>query len=229
MLLFSALPGLSKDGSVASMNQFDILFDSAKPFYNNGDPGHDFAHVERVIANCRAIGASAGANLELLLPAALLHDVVNLPKNHPERLAASDMAAKKSAELLKSAGYLEEQIQKIKEIITEHSYSLGKKPSSIESAVLQDADKLDALGAIGIMRTVTCGAKMGSSYYDLNEPFVKTRPLNDKAFTIDHFETKLLKLAALMNTEAGRLEAAKRTSFMKEFLSQLSREIQVGS
>jgi uncharacterized protein len=207
------------------MIRFDVLLEKAKPFYDNGDPGHDFTHVQRVIANCERIGSKENANLDLLLPAALLHDVVNLPKNHPERKAASEMAAQKSQHILEAAGYSSEEILKIKEIITEHSYSLGKKPSTIESAVLQDADKLDALGAIGIMRTVTCGAKMGSTYYDPNEPFVKTRALNDKAFTIDHFEVKLLKLVDLMNTEAARKEALIRTGFMKQFLSQLANEI----
>lgn len=207
------------------MQRLEHLIDKAKPLYNNGDPSHDFAHVERVMQNCRTIAAQTPANLELLLPAALLHDIVNLPKNHPERLQASAHAARRSHEILTESGYSENEIQKIKEIIIEHSYSLGKKPSTIESAILQDSDKLDALGAIGIMRAVTCGTRMGSSYYDTHEPFVKSRELNDKAFTVDHFFTKLLKLPDLMNTDAGREEGLRRAQFMTGFLTQLKSEI----
>ena len=207
------------------MQKIEVLLEKAKVFYDNGDPSHDFAHILRVIENCRRFGATVNANLELLLPAAILHDVVNLPKNHPERLQASQMAGEKSRQVLSDAGYNEIEIAKIVEIITEHSYSLGRKPSSIESAVLQDADKLDALGAIGIMRTVTCGCRMGSSYYDPSDPIPNERALNDKAFTVDHFFAKLFKLSALMNTEAAKLEANQRTQFMKDFLKQLTEEI----
>jgi uncharacterized protein len=176
--------------------------------------------------NCKRIGATVGADLALLLPAAILHDVVNLPKNHPDRLAASSQAARKSEEILRDSGYGETEIQRIAEIITEHSYSLGKKPSSIESAVLQDADKLDALGAIGIMRTVTCGCRLGAAYYSGQDPFAATRKLNDKAFTLDHFYQKLFKLPELMNTETAKAEARERVAFMRAFLDQLRSEIQ---
>jgi uncharacterized protein len=136
------------------------------------------------------------------------------------------MAAEKSKQILEECGYMADEIQKIREIITEHSFSLAKKPSTIESAVLQDADKLDAIGAIGIARAFTCGCKLGSSYYDPAEPMPKNRPLNDKSFTIDHFFVKLLKLQDMMNTEPARREAAERTRFMKSFLEQFSSEIQ---
>jgi uncharacterized protein len=213
------------------MNRLDQLLKKAEVFYQNGDPGHDMAHVKRVMALARRIGHSEGANLEILLPAAILHDVVNLPKNHPERLAASAMAAEKSQMILRECGYSASEITLIAQTIVEHSYSLGKKPSSPESAVLQDADKLDALGAIGTMRAVTCGAKLGSSYYSANEPIAwtetRTRDLNDKEFTIDHFFKKLFNLPDLMNTEMGRREANARVQFMRSFLTQLQNEIEI--
>lgn len=207
------------------MQRIDVLLEKARPFYDNGDPAHDFVHIQRVVGNCKGLGVAVGANLELLLPAAILHDVVNLPKNHPERLTASRMAAEKSERILQESGYNDSEIKQIAEIITEHSYSLGKKPSSIESAVLQDADKLDALGAIGIMRTVTCGCRLGSSYYSVTDPFASSRELNDRSFTIDHFFTKLFKLPELMNTETAKKEAQKRVEFMRSFLGQLGDEI----
>jgi uncharacterized protein len=207
-------------------NRFEQLINMTRGKYeNNGDPGHDFAHITRVIENCRKIGATVGADLEILLPAALLHDVVNVSKNHPDRMRASRQAADEAAGILRFVGYLEDEIQKIQLVIMEHSYSLGMKPSCMESAVLQDADRLDALGAVGLMRTVTCGAKMGAAYYDLTDPFANERGLDDRKFTLDHLYAKLFKLAEMMNTEAGRTEASIRTDFMKTFVQQLKSEI----
>ncbi len=207
------------------MNRLEILFELAKGFYDNGDPGHDLNHIRRVMATCYRIGELERANLDVLLAAALLHDVVNVPKDHPQRFLASEKAADCAANLLHEANFDKGEIDKIMVVIKEHSYSRGLHPSSIESAILQDADKLDATGAIGIMRTVTCGARMGAAYYDMNEPFAQTRDLNDRAFTIDHFYTKLLKLPDLMNTKAGADEAQRRVVFMKSFLDQLRSEL----
>jgi len=207
------------------LKRIDALFNQAKVFYENGDPAHDLAHIVRVMDNCRRLGPPEGADLEILLAAAILHDVVNLPKNHPDRLKASAMAAQKSRELLRLAKFSEDEIERIGQVIVEHSYSLGKKPSSVESAVLQDADKLDAVGAIGIMRTITCGTRMGSSFYSLKEPFPETRPLEDRLYLLDHFYVKTLKLWELMNTEAGKKEAKERTAFMHAFLAQLKSEL----
>ncbi|APR82575.1 metal-dependent phosphohydrolase [Minicystis rosea] len=201
------------------------LVEVIRPRYDNGDPGHDFAHVERVMKSCTRIAESVGADLSIVLPAALLHDVINVPKNHPDRAAASAKAAEEARDILRDAGYAPAEIERIAVVITEHSYSLGKAPSCLESAVLQDADRLDALGAVGIMRTVTCGCKMGARYYDAAEPFAKTRPLDDERNTLDHFYVKLLKLADTMNTEIARREAARRTELMHAFLRQAEGEI----
>ena len=140
-------------------------------------------------------------------------------------MQASQLAASRSTQFLEELKFSKEEIRKISEVIVEHSFSLGKKPSSIESKILQDADKLDALGSIGIMRTVSCGSQMGTNYYSEDQAFAVTRELNDKAFTIDHFFTKLLKLPDLMNTQLAKEEATRRAKFMNEFLSELKREL----
>ena len=150
---------------------------------------------------------------------------MNVPKNHPDRAGASLKAAAEAAGILRSVGYSEAEIERIGHVIAEHSYSLGRAPSSIESAVLQDADRLDALGAIGLMRTVTCGALMGAVYYDLAEPVAQSRDLDDKKFTLDHLYVKLFRLAEKMNTPAGKTEALQRTEFMRAFVTQLQHEI----
>lgn len=206
--------------------RLDALISRIRPRYEtNGDPGHDFAHVQRVMQSCRALALAEGADLTIVLPAALLHDVINVPKNHPDRLVASAKAAAEARGILAEAGYSAAEIDRIAVVIEEHSYSLGKKASCLESAVLQDADRLDALGAVGVMRTVSCGVKMGARYYDEHEPIAKARALDDKKNTLDHFYVKLLKLEAGMNTKTARAEATRRTEFMRTFLHQVEGEI----
>ncbi len=210
------------------MTRIEQLFELAQGFYTSDDPGHDLAHIQRVMQTCSRLATAERANGEIALAGAILHDIVNLPKNHPERKRASQMAAEKGQELLRQVGFSATEIDHVSQVVIEHSFSLGKKPSSIESAILQDADRLDALGAIGVMRTVSCGVRLGAGYYSSVDPFARGRDLDDHSFTIDHFSTKLFKLPELMNTESARAEANARVGFMRDFLQQLEREISLG-
>jgi uncharacterized protein len=189
------------------------------------DPGHDALHLQRVVQNCRALGEHHPCDMRILLAAALLHDVVNVPKNHPDRIHASQQAADRAGAFLAQCDYTTEEIARVHRVILEHSFSAGHRASSIESQILQDADRLDALGAVGIMRTVTCGAKMGSRYYSKDELIPKTRLKDDRAFTIDHFFVKLFALAETMNTSFAKEEAERRVVFMKSFLRQIETEV----
>ncbi len=208
------------------MQQLEELIVLAKPIYENfNDPSHDFAHINRVINLSKKIGEIEGANLDILLPAALLHDIVNIPKNHPDRSKASEMAADKASEMMSLVGYDQDLIARVHKAIVEHSFSRGEKPTSIEAAILQDSDRMDALGAIGIMRMVTVGTKFGANYYQVNDPLAKNRDFADKEFSLDHFYTKLFKLPELMNTDAARAEALRRADYMKDFIEQLMSEI----
>ena len=191
----------------------------------NEDPSHDWLHVERVSHWCRRIGSELEADLSTLLPGALLHDIVSVRKDHPERAAASAAAARAAEPLLAACGYDRAEIDSIQTIIREHSYSAGHKPSTLESAVLQDADRLDALGAIGVLRLVTCGVRMGAQYYDADEPFARQRQLNDRMYSLDHFFTKILQLPARFNTAPGKREAERRVQFVRQFLDQIGSEI----
>jgi uncharacterized protein len=206
-------------------SRFSRLLQAVQPHYDNGDPGHDFAHVKRVMNAAKRIAEDVGADLNIVMPAALLHDVINVPKNSPDRIAASAKASEAAKIHLRAADYNEAEIERICTVILEHSYSLVKAPSSLESAVMQDADRLDALGAVGMMRTTSCGVKMGARYYDPDEPIAQTRALDDKVNTLDHVYVKLLKLAAKMNTDIGKREAKKRTEFMLAFMTQVASEI----
>ena len=109
--------------------------------------------------------------------------------------------------------------------IRDHSYRRGAAPESALGRALQDADRLDALGAIGIFRTLACGARMGAELYDPDDPWARHRELDDRRFTLDHFFTKLLDLPDTMNTAAARREGRARVEEMRCFLAHLGQEI----
>lgn len=207
------------------MSNLEKLISTVRAKYKSIDPSHDFSHITRVVKTAQKLAAAEKANVELVSAAAYLHDIVNLPKNHPDRSRASELASQMSRNILAEIGYDEEMINAICVVVLEHSFSKGLRPSTIESAILQDADRLDALGAIGIMRTISCGTLMQASYYNVNDPLAKEREYDDKSFSLDHFYIKLYKLPELMNTEAAREEANYRIKFMNSFVDQLISEI----
>jgi uncharacterized protein len=189
------------------------------------DPAHDLPHLRRVVANARWLADVEGANEAVVLPAAWLHDCVVLPKDSPQRAQASRLAAEKAGHFLRQIGYETSLIPAIEHAIAAHSFSAGIPPETLEARVVQDADRLDALGAIGIARTLLLGGAMGKPLYDEAEPLPQTRVADDRANVIDHFYTKLLKLAGMIHTDAGRQEAERRTNLMRFYLAELEREV----
>src|SRR2546430_3478348 len=189
------------------------------------DAAHDEGHVRRVVANAKKLAEAEGADLAVVLPAAWLHDCVAIAKNSPERTSASRLAAERAGELLRAAGYPAQHIPAIEHAIEAHSFSARVSPQTLEAKVVQDADRLEALGAVGIARTLITGGANGTPFYDLSEPFPITRVPDDRTSIIDHFFTKLLTLAATMQTAAVHAAAQQRAQFLKEFLTQLGREI----
>jgi uncharacterized protein len=189
------------------------------------DPAHDLAHVHRVVANARRLAAAEGADMAVVLPAAWLHDCVVLPKDSARRSLASRLAAEAAGDFLRQIDYPPAHIPAIEHAITAHSFSAGIPPQTLEAKVVQDADRLDALGAIGIARTLMLGGVMGKPLYDGDEPLPRTRTADDRANVIDHFYVKLLKLAERMHTATGRREGERRTRLMRVYLEELGREL----
>ncbi len=187
------------------------------------DPGHDLAHALRVALWTLRLGGECDPREAVA--AALLHDAVNVSKSSPERAKASALSARLAARKLPGAGFDARAVERICEAIEDHSFSRGAVPKSPLGKTLQDADRLEALGAIGVMRTASCGAAMGAKYFDEADPWARRRGLDDVRYSVDHFFTKLLRLEATLNTEAGRAEARRRTEFMRAFLRQLGEEI----
>jgi uncharacterized protein len=189
------------------------------------DPGHGLAHLERVVANALRLASEENARIEVVLPAAWLHDCVHVAKDAPERAQASRRAAEHAQNFLRGAGYPEQLLPDIRHAIEAHSYSAGIVPRTLEAQVVQDADRLDALGAIGISRCIAVGAALGRPLYERDDPFCTARAPDDRGASIDHFYSKLLKLAGTMQTPAGRREAERRTAFLGVYLAQLASEI----
>ena len=191
----------------------------------DADPGHGPAHLERVVATALRLAAEEGARLEVVLPAAWLHDCVHVAKDSPERASASRLAADHALRFLESAGYPTAVLPDIRHAIEAHSFSARMAPQTIEAKVVQDADRLDALGAIGLARCIAVGAALDRPLYVPGDPFCRARRPDDFGATVDHFYAKLLKLAGTMQTDAGRREAERRTDFLRAFLAQLESEI----
>jgi uncharacterized protein len=189
------------------------------------DPGHGPAHIERVAATALKLAAEEGARVDVVLPAAWLHDCVHVAKDSPDRARASRLAADRALRFLEDAGYPSACLPDIRHAIEAHSYSAAITPRTIEARVVQDADRLDALGAIGLARCIAVGAALGRPLYEAEDPFCRLRAPDERGASVDHFYAKLLKLAATMQTEAGRREAGRRTAFLNGFLRQLESEI----
>jgi len=189
------------------------------------DPAHGLVHLRRVVATAVRLATEEGARIDIVLPAAWLHDCVHVAKDSPDRPLASRLAAAHAISFLQQAGYPSEALPEIAHAIEAHSYSAGIPPRTVEAKVVQDADRLDALGAIGIARCVAVGAALGRSLYEPDDPFCERRQPDDSGASVDHFYTKLLKLAGTMQTAAGRREAGRRTAFIHAFIEQLRSEI----
>ena len=206
------------------MTVLDLIKTDIKKIMHN-HTAHDFDHIMRVYKNAQQIIKKEKANEKLVLSAVLLHDIVSFPKSDKCSKNSSIESAKKAKIILKKYDFTLDEITIVCDAISEHSFSQKKIPKTIEGKILQDADRLDALGAIGIARVFATGGSLRRSFYNLDDPFCKKRIPDDKTWTLDHFFEKLLKLEFLMNTKSGKIEAEKRTEILKDFLKQLKYEI----
>lgn len=189
------------------------------------DPAHDFLHVQRVLNNAQRILAEMEADREIVEPATLLHELFNYPKGHPDAHLSGDVRAEQAALVLDELHYPRDKREWVLDCIRNHSFSRGVVPAHVEGRIVQEADRLDAIGAIGIARLFATCEAMGRPFYDAADPFAARRPPDDKAFGVDHFYGKLFRLADGMHTEVARRLAAQRTAFMHDYLAQLRLEI----
>jgi uncharacterized protein len=191
----------------------------------DAEPAHDFFHVERVVSNAITIARAESASEAVAGTAALLHELFSLPKNDPRSHEAGDICAEHAHELLVREAAPVAIVAPVVAAIRDHAFSKGVVPEALESKVLQDADRLDALGAIGLARMWATCADMKRPFYSPVDPFCASRSPDDKAWGLDHVFKKLLVVPERLHLGTSRAMAAERVSFLRAFLDQLRSEI----
>ena len=198
------------------MNKSEILEltkNHIKQTFLDEGTGHDYFHIERVVTNAKKILETENADSFLVELAAWTHDIGDY-KLHG--------GVDKSEELIKA--FLEsiqvenESIQKVLEIVSQVSFSKGNKPTTIEAEIVQDADRLDAIGAVGISRCFAYGGSVGNILYN---PYDNSKD----ASSVQHFYDKLFKLKDLMNTESAKKIALHRHEYMESFIEEFYKEV----
>ena len=189
------------------------------------DAAHDLEHIRRVVANARRLALLENADWHVVMPAAWLHDCVIIPKSSPDRKYASKLAARQAVAWLEANRWPHGRLDEIGHAIEAHGFSAGIEPRTLEAKVVQDADRLDALGAVGLARTLMLGGELKRAFYHVADPFCDRREPDDAIYTLDHVYRKLLTLEGTMQTAGGHTEARRRTEFLRGFLDQLRDEI----
>jgi uncharacterized protein len=190
------------------------------------DGAHDLSHIVRVWRNAKLIHREEGGELEALAAAVLLHDCVQVAKDSPLRSKASLLAAKEARVRLEALAWEPSRVDIVACAIESHSFSAGVAPTSIEACILQDADRLDAIGLCGIARCFYTAGRLGSHLYDLADPEAKSRPLDDTRYALDHFPKKLLTLEGSFKTRRGQELAKERHQRLHEFYRAMLSEVQ---
>lgn len=192
------------------------LKERARTLYPIKDSAHDWNHVLRVVANCSRLVAKEGGDAEILFPAALLHDVVHLPDDHPQAAEVSVLSAR-AAKMYLAAEFSRDEIVRITTVIEEHNAIYDPRPSTHEGALLQDAVRLDTIGAIGVLRAARIfGGAADSTRLAAHAP---TQFQN-----LRQVEFKLRQLALGMNTLTARRLAEARIAHTQIVLAQFAAE-----
>jgi len=202
--------------------------EQAKTWYRSNNAVHDFDHVLRVYHLAEHLAAAEGADLEIVRAAALLHDAQSASGDENARLAHHQAAAQFAGEVLSGEGWREERIRAVQECILTHRFRTGEAPRSLEAKVLFDADKLDAIGAIGTARALAYAVLDGQPIYaEPSETFRQTfKAEPDEAYTAYHeYLFKLSRIKDRMQTASGRAIAEARDAYMQNFFDQSQLEV----
>jgi len=210
----------------ASFAPYEALAEVLLPHVVGGDDGsHDVSHLQRVFKVAMMLSAAEDGDAEIVAAAVLLHDCVQVEKNSPLRKEASRLSAEKARDILADLGWDEARIAAAAHAIHAHSYSANITPETPEARIVQDADRMDAIGFVGIARCFYTAGRMNSALYDHFDPKAEGRELDDLSFALDHFEAKLFKLKTGFNTASGRDMADLRHARMTAFIEYLHEEI----
>ncbi len=204
----------------------ELLIEKARLNIREDDPAHDIDHALRVLSNAEYLVRFEGGDLEVIIPAALFHDVVTYSKDDPRSKSAAEESAVVVRKIMQGIScYPQEKVRRVETAIREHAYSAGIRPESLDSKIVQDADRLEATGAIAIMRTFCSTGQMKRKFYNPEDPFCEKRMPDN--YALDLFYKRLLKVTDVMNTKTAKKLAEKRTRFLYTFLEQVREEIVV--
>lgn len=202
------------------------LINIAKERIPSTDVSHDLSHTMRVLSNAEKIASGESGDLDVLVPAALFHDLITYPKNHPLRSKSQEESAIEAEKILLSfSEFPNDKISAVKICILECSFSKGIVPTLLESKILQDSDGLEATGAISIMRTFSSAGQMQNLFYNPQDPFCKNRTPDPFKYALDLFYERLLVVKSRMHTETAKKIAQRRTAFLHSFLDELKTEL----
>jgi uncharacterized protein len=192
------------------------------------DPAHGWEHIKRVYRLALHIAGQENADTFIVGMAALMHDIGHLSSD--TLLHHADLSKSMAGDLLLAYDVPSDTREAILHAIAAHSFSLGIEPHTLEARVVRDADRLDSLGAIGILRWAITGVvrRTGETQtYHPDDPFAEWHTLDDRRYMLDHFFTKLLKLDGTMATQTGRALAQERTAFMRAYLDEFRKELEL--
>jgi uncharacterized protein len=189
------------------------------------DGAHDASHLDRVWRNARSLlDDYPEADVLVVLAACYLHDLVNLPKNDPARSTASRLSAELARERLPALGFPRGKLDATAHAIEAHSFSAAITPTTLEAKIVQDADRLDGLGAVGLARMFYIAGRMGSSLAHGSDPLATARALDDRTYSLDHIPVKLARLPGMMQTAAGRRLGEERLAMLMQFRETFAAE-----
>ncbi len=197
------------------------------------DLAHGWEHISRVYTLANHIAEKEGADLFIVGMAALLHDLGHTGIPTPQNAKSehhTDGSVSLATEIMRKYEIPDHLQQLITHAILAHSFSRGIEPQTLEARVLRDADRLDALGALGIMRWSIVGAQRSNQQtrsYNPDDPFAQQRLPDDRTYMLDHFFVKLFKIAETMTTTTGRTMAQRRAAFMHSYLHELKSELEL--
>lgn len=194
----------------------------------NNDPSHDLDHALRVLYLAEYISKKEKADRDIIVPAALFHDIICYPKNHRQSINSAKMSAIQAKKILMEINeFPSKKIDEVQYVIDNCSFSKGIQPVTLEAKIIQDADRLEATGAIAIMRTFSSSGSMNRKFYNHDDPFCENRKPDDMKYAVDLFYTRLLKVHDFMYTKTAKKIAKLRNDFLKSFLKELKIELSI--
>ncbi len=203
------------------------IFKEVEKRYQKARKSHDWDHTRRVHNLCMKIGKEEGADMEVLKLAAVLHDIGREEQDNSKgKLCHAQRGAITARKILEKYNLPEDKVNKVIHCIETHRFRGDKKPLSREAQILYDADKLDAIGAIGIGRAFVFAGEIGAKVHDKDIDIDNTKSYTEEDTAYREFLVKLKKIKDRMLTEEGRRIAEERHKFMLDYFERLNKEVE---